>query len=513
MSTALVIISLISYGFYWFASRSFANTAYANLQAMAVRMTQQLDFQITHMDFALRSLLSDRQFMDAVISRSSSVPSLESERIINNAIHSDSFNRYFYRINYFNRNHDFFTSRFYTRDTVAMGSYEIFEAMPWLVYVNDVRPKPFISQVHNAPWLIAQETPVFSVLRNIRVFGIDAGYLEAQITIRELSEILFISDNTGIRVIALTPNNEILYNGLPNSQEIEHYISLIDKALDNILIVDNEIITAYSRSSGIQIMLIQNRDVLLAPFATISTLIFLSGFGVLLVVFLHVYIWSKRLMRANQLQMQASFDALQAQINPHFIYNILNVISSRSFSLGDEVISEVCQDISKMLRYSTSTVDHSVDLAQEIAHVGHYLALQKKRYEQRLNYKIDVSENLLTLQVPKLILQPFVENAIDHGYKNGKTDISIAITAYSSNQNWIIEICDNGCGFDGMSLAKLKESLHQADKKYLQMSIGKMGVINTYVRLRMFFEEVNISFENNADGGASVRLEGKMPDV
>jgi len=511
MLTALVIILLISYGFYWYASRSFANTAYANLQATAMRMAQQLDFQVDQMDFVLRSLLSDRQFVDAVIIRNSSEPNLESERIITNAIHRDSFNRHFYRINYFNRCHDFFTSRFYTRDTVATGNEEIFEAMPWLDYVNDMRPQPFITQSHNDPWLIDQKTPIFSVIRAIRVFGIDAGYLEAQMTIQELSDILFINDNMGINVIALTPTNEILYNGLLDTQEIQHYMPFFDKALNNIVLVENEIVTAYSRLSGIQIMLIQNRDVLFAPFATISRLIFLSGFVILLVAFLHVYIWSKRLVRANELQMQASFDTLQAQINPHFIYNVLNVISSRSFSLGDEVISEICQDISKMLRYSTSTVDKTVDLAQEIAHVGHYLALQKKRYEQRLNYTIEASENLLTLQVPKLILQPFVENAIDHGYNNGKIDININVTVYSSNKNWVFEIRDDGCGFDDNTLIKLKESIR--DKNYLQMSIGKMGVINTYARLRIFFGEVHISFGNNPDGGAFVRLEGRIPNV
>jgi len=513
MSTALVVVFLISYGFYWFASRGFVNTAYDNLQATAMRMTQQLDFQVTHMDFALRSILSDRQLMDAIIARSSIGPSIESGQIITNAIHNDSFNRYFYRINYFNRNYDFFTSRFYTRDTVAVGSNEIFEAMPWLDYVNYARPQPFISKAHNDPWLISRETPVFSVLRAIRVFGIDAGYLEAQMTIQELENILFINDNVGINVIALTPSNEIIFNGLLDTQEISHYIYLIDEALNNVLIVDNEIITAYSRSSGIQLMLIQNRDALLAPFATISRLIFLSGLSILIVAFLHVYIWSKHLVRANELQLQARLDALQAQINPHFIYNVLNVISSRSFSLGDEVIGEICQDISKMLRYSTSTIDKYVDFEQEIAHVGYYLDLQKKRYEQRLNYTIDVSESLLALQVPKLILQPFVENAVDHGYKNGKKGINISINAHGDRQNWIIEFIDDGCGFDSDTLAKLEESVRQADKNHLPMSIGKMGIVNTYARLRIHFEEVHIFFGNNKDGGAFVRLEGGAPNV
>jgi len=510
MSTAIVIISLISYGFYWYASREFASTAYENQQTMAMRMAQQLDYQIIHMDFALRTLLSDRQFMDAVLVRSSERARLESERIITNAIHRDSFNRYFYRVNYFNWEYDFFTSRFYTRDTVSRGSREIFNTMPWLSYVNDARPQPFVSGVHNDPWLIDQEVPIFSILRTIYVFGINAGFLEAQMTIDELGGILFVGENAGINVIALTPTGDVMYGNL------EGHVSLLANELlsmDNILLIDNEIITTYRRESGIQIILIQDRDVLFAPFVMVSRLIFLAGLIVLVVAFLHVYVWSRRLVRAHELQMQANFDTLQAQVNPHFIYNVLNVISSRSFSLGDEVISEICQDISAMLRYSTSTVDKAVDLSLEIAHVKHYMALQKKRYEHQLNYTIDVDENLMKLQVPKLILQPFVENSIEHGLKNGKRDININMKAYTNEKNWVFEINDNGCGFNEDASVKLKEAIRKADKNYLQMAIGKMGIVNTYARMRMFFGDVQLSFGNNENGGAFIKLEGRILNV
>jgi len=522
MLCALLIITSVSYGFFLFTSRIFINTAYDNMRGMASRISLQLDYQVAHMDFALQTLMSNRQFMDAV-SRSSRAFSqdLDTQITIINSIYKDAFIRNFYRINYFNHNHDFFTSRIITRDTVAVGNNDILDAMPWLPYVDLELPRPLITPSHYDPWLISGQVPVFSILRALTNHGVNVGYLEVQMTIAQLEDVLMVEENGNINLIVTNRNNEIIYHNLNDNNFIPTYLAHMQSAMGDIIVVQNEVsgvtemLSAYYRPSGINVMLIKDRDVLLAPFGQVGVMTFLVTLVLLLAAFVYGYFYSKRLARGERLQIQSNFNSLQAQINPHFIYNTLNVISSRGLSLGDESIGEICDDIASMLRYSVSTEEKTSAMAEEIDHVRHYLNLQKKRYEHRLNYSVDVSEELMDLQVPKLILQPFVENSIEHGYKHGVRDMNISISGKKLASQWILTISDDGCGFEEEALLKLRESISNVDKstQQLELSLGKLGIINTYVRLRLFFKDLHISFGNNLSAGAFVKLEGRIIDV
>jgi len=522
MLCALIIITSVSYGFYRFTSRIFIDTAYDNMRGMASRISLQLDYQISHMDFALQTLISNRQFMEAV-SRSSRASSqdLDTQLTIINSIYNDSFIRNFYRINYFNRNHDFFTSRIITRDTVAVGNDAIFDAMPWLPYVDLELPRPLITPIHYDPWLLSGQEPVFSILRALTSHGVNVGYLEVQMTIEHLENVLMVEENDNINLIVTNRNNELIYHNFSDDSVVPTYLAHLHSAMGDIIVVQNEttgvteMLSAYHRPSGINVMLIKDRDVLLAPFGQVGVMTFIITLILLLAAFVYGYYYSKRLARGERLQMQSNFNSLQAQINPHFIYNTLNVISSRGLSLGDESIGEICDDIASMLRYSVSTESKTSAIAEEIEHVRHYLNLQKKRYEHRLNYSIEVCEKLMDLQVPKLILQPFVENSIAHGYKNGVRDMNISIIGKEEPTHWSLTIADDGRGFEEEALEKLRESISNVNKSnhQLELSLGKLGIINTYVRLRLFFKDLHMSYGNNPGAGAFVKLEGRINNV
>ena len=94
------------------------------------------------------------------------------------------------------------------------------------------------------------------------------------------------------------------------------------------------------------------------------------------------------------LQLQAQFDLLQAQVNPHFIYNVLNIISARGIKDGDEMICDICGDLAWMLRYATNTREKFATIAQEISHLDKYFALLKYRYEQKLNCTVRIKKEL-----------------------------------------------------------------------------------------------------------------------
>ena len=114
--------------------------------------------------------------------------------------------------------------------------------------------------------------------------------------------------------------------------------------------------------------------------------------------------------------LQAQLSALQAQINPHFIYNTLNIISAKSMESGNFDVIEICDQFASMLRYAMDTRSRTATMQDEIENVRNYLTLAKARYEQNLEYTIDVPDDLQDIKVPKLTLQPIVENALTHGY-------------------------------------------------------------------------------------------------
>lgn len=114
-------------------------------------------------------------------------------------------------------------------------------------------------------------------------------------------------------------------------------------------------------------------------------------------------------MREGTLQAQLS--ALQMQINPHFVYNTLNIISAKSMESGNYDVIEICDQFAQMLRYSTDARSRTATMAEELENARYYLMLSKARYEDNLEFTIDVPENLTSLTVPKLTLQPLVENA------------------------------------------------------------------------------------------------------
>jgi two-component system sensor histidine kinase YesM len=222
-----------------------------------------------------------------------------------------------------------------------------------------------------------------------------------------------------------------------------------------------------------------------------------------------------REIKSQSMQMQASFDSLQAQVNPHFIYNILNVLSNKGIELGDHEICEICESIAAMLRYSTSTKKRTATIEEELNHVQNYLTLMKKRYEHRLEFNIDADQSIMHESIPKIVLQQIAENSITHGFMNGQKVIKIGIRGYSENGWWYVEITDNGRGFEPGILSELENRMGAVEKDLSGSEsqdgyeIGGMGLINIYGRMALFTGGKYVfRLENRTDGGAKVIIGG-----
>ena len=205
--------------------------------------------------------------------------------------------------------------------------------------------------------------------------------------------------------------------------------------------------------------------------------------------------------------LQAQLSALQAQINPHFIYNTLNIISAKSMESGNFDVIEICDQFAQLLRYSTDTRSRTAAMTEEIENTRNYLLLAKARYEDNLEYAIDVPENLGEITVPKLTLQPLVENAMIHGF-NGKNVLrKLSVTGRIEDGYLILEIRDNGTGFAPETLQKLRTAIQEIESGTLSVesSGGHIGLVNTCLRLHYYSQgKMHIAIRN--DNGAVITM-------
>ncbi|WP_172683642.1 MULTISPECIES: sensor histidine kinase [Hungatella] len=219
---------------------------------------------------------------------------------------------------------------------------------------------------------------------------------------------------------------------------------------------------------------------------------------------------------AYQMQMDARFDALQAQINPHFMHNMLNVIVNMTYENNAQEIPEVCNRLSENIRYSTSTKKQVATLREEVHFVENYLILMKRRFEDKLEYTMNVSNDFADqILVPKLALIPFVENAIYHPYYESQEGvIRLYIEIGGDIGSWYFRIQDNGNGFENGQIAALFEKMNDyldtlGKTNLAGLEIGGLGIVNTYARLKLFFKgKAELEMMNAETGGAVVIIRG-----
>jgi Predicted signal transduction protein with a C-terminal ATPase domain len=196
--------------------------------------------------------------------------------------------------------------------------------------------------------------------------------------------------------------------------------------------------------------------------------------------------------------------ALQAQINPHFLYNTLDTIIWLSADGKNEEVVEVTSALAGLFRTSVSEGENLVPLSVEIENIRSYLTIQKMRYQDKLSYRIEIPDRLLAAKTPKLILQPIVENAVYHGIKMSPTGGEIAITACESGGVLTVTVQDSGVGMS----AEQMDSLFTEDKKdHAGMGIG---VINVNNRIKLCFgEEYGLRY--SSEQGMGTRADILLP--
>lgn len=198
--------------------------------------------------------------------------------------------------------------------------------------------------------------------------------------------------------------------------------------------------------------------------------------------------------------------AMQAQMNPHFLYNVLSVINALALENKSEVIVKVCGNLSGMLRYSSSYARGSATMREELGHTIDYLKLMKARYDYMFHYSVHLDESLAGETIPKLIVQPLCENCFTHAFSNREPPYRVDIRVERVPQGWTIRVTDNGAGFDEQArLRALERTNHASYEDLNKMQIGGLGLVSSVVRLKLFTgKRVACDIQSSEQSGSSV---------
>lgn len=201
-------------------------------------------------------------------------------------------------------------------------------------------------------------------------------------------------------------------------------------------------------------------------------------------------------------------NVLQVQTNPHFMNNALQSVGTLALQKQEPEIYNLIASLGKMMRYSMNTGEPIVPLARELDYVKAYFALQRQRFGEQLQYTVHIDEPLLKLQIPKMILQPLVENYFKHGFdSNAVTGEIIIKGTISADNHWLqLEVSDNGKGIDAAELRALRERLAQFKGAWGNDESG-IGLSNILSRLKLYYNETaRLEVKHSKLGGFSVVL-------
>ena len=216
----------------------------------------------------------------------------------------------------------------------------------------------------------------------------------------------------------------------------------------------------------------------------------------------------------NATRRQAQYLALQNQINPHFLYNTLEGIRSEALIANLTTVADMTEALGNFFRYTISNMDHLVFLEDELINVENYYLIQQYRFGEKINLNIiydkDDKETLLKYQLPKLTLQPIVENAIYHGIERKLDNGTITIKIEATKKRLIITISDDGLGMSKQQLDELLSKLNTDYFEYISQvdeEKGGIAIVNVNNRIKLLFGETyGINIFSTAGVGTDVEI-------
>lgn len=220
---------------------------------------------------------------------------------------------------------------------------------------------------------------------------------------------------------------------------------------------------------------------------------------------------------------EAELKALEAQINPHFLFNTLDCINFMARKHKVYEISDMVIALGELMRISIKKDLNIITVKDEIGYIQNYMTIQKIRYKEKLELKIDIYDDVFSVKIPKLILQPLLENAVVHGIEGKMGNGTITINGYRSECDIIFEIKDDGVGFDAEKVKKMLEHnfseyenmnrdvlmMKQSEAEY-ERSSSNIGLYNVDMRIKLMYGmKYGLSIKSKIGEGTEISV--KLP--
>jgi two-component system, sensor histidine kinase YesM len=211
-------------------------------------------------------------------------------------------------------------------------------------------------------------------------------------------------------------------------------------------------------------------------------------------------------MKEQENLKKAEMRALQAQINPHFLYNTLDTIIWMAEAKKTDQVIDIVSALSSFFRISLSKGKDWITIRDEVERTRSYLTIQRMRYRDIMDFKIEVDPRVEANTILKLILQPLVENALYHGIKNKRSGGTITVRARPKDESQVLlEVEDDGIGFTPEKFAQLRAELDD-DSGEIKMESG-FGIGNVNQRIRLYYgKQYGISIQSEYHTGSRVTL-------
>jgi len=562
-----IITIFVVFGiFFRYKSEQQKNKVFENLQINSEQLMNKLDEAIEKMEFAISFVLSDGDVLDGLkmllVESGTEKYSRDMNMAIsdiNSCLRAWYLTRNFYKVVVFNQSGIAISSMGGKLNTELAQS--ILADEHFIETISGYSGTNVLIEKHLARWSKSDNVEVISLVKEIK--GYSGSFIEVEYPV----DMLDIENQDNCNFIIYSRDGKRLLSNFNNAEDIYEDL-LRDKnvrAGEEFQLVYDDIMISAKASEKSDIIVVSFEDYSLVRSEILAMFLYYSILivAILIVVLLYVHLSTKfltkpilqlieliektelqnldspfmfdsnieelhslgtsfrlllgrlynaveREKKISKLNMQAQFDVLQAGVNPHFIFNVLNVIANRGMKHKDNEICNICSSLGTILRYSTNTKERIALVSQEIRYLEHYFYLIKERFRDKVEYTINIHPSIQERKIPKLALQQLVENSIQHGLNGSASSIKIDIRGWIDETFWCLSIQDNGPGFSEENLSKINCRIPKAKEDFLRngtkFEIGGMGITNTYLRLFLIYGECLEFLVKNIDSGTQITI-------
>lgn len=207
------------------------------------------------------------------------------------------------------------------------------------------------------------------------------------------------------------------------------------------------------------------------------------------------------------LKKQAEFENYQSQINPHFLFNTLNSIKAEALQGDSGKTADMIQYLSDNFRYSLNRGVYIVSFLEELEYIDKYIYLQKIRFHDKYTIIKEIDDDVLDNEIPRMILQPIIENAFKHGLEKSVQEGEIKIVALNVRDEFNIYISNTGKTIEEEKLKEINEQLAVNEDQYVMKNKDKVGIFNVHARIRYYYgEQYGLKFISSQDNQTTVRI-------